>query len=64
MKVACGSEHTLIVSNNQVYSFGWNEHGNLGVGNTVNSGIPVLCFQSDHIYSVSCGYGNSFIVSE
>lgn len=43
--VVCGSEHTLVVLNpvdgcDEVWGWGWNEHGNLGTGDTSNVRIP------------------------
>lgn len=36
--ISCGSESTVIVQNNElIYSCGWNEHGNLGTGDTIDS---------------------------
>lgn len=40
-RIACGSEHTLVVLNpadgcGEVWGWGWNEHGNLGTGDTSN----------------------------
>ena len=44
-RVACGSEHTLAVLNlvdgpGEVWGWGWNEHGNLGMGDTSNVQTP------------------------
>jgi len=44
-RVACGSEHTLAVLNRvggpgEVWGWGWNEHGNLGTGDTSNVLTP------------------------
>ncbi|ELR13671.1 regulator of chromosome condensation (RCC1) repeat domain containing protein, partial [Acanthamoeba castellanii str. Neff] len=30
-KIVCGCEHTLLLAGGQLFSWGWNEHGNLGV---------------------------------
>ena len=43
--IACGSEHTLVVlrsvgGDGELWGWGWNEHGNLGVGDTSNVQIP------------------------
>jgi protein ATS1 len=43
--VACGSEHTLVISYSvdgyaEVLGWGWNEHGNLGTGDTSNIRAP------------------------
>jgi len=45
VQIACGSEHvlTLIKSRDatQIWGWGWNEHGNLGLGNTEDARVPV-----------------------
>ena len=36
MDVACGSRHTVVLtSGNQMYGFGWNKYGQLGLGHTL-----------------------------
>ncbi|KAJ7762329.1 regulator of chromosome condensation 1/beta-lactamase-inhibitor protein II [Mycena maculata] len=46
LKVACGSEHVLAsfvvgTSSTEVWGWGWNEHGNLGIGTTEDVRSPV-----------------------
>ncbi|KAJ6489618.1 regulator of chromosome condensation 1/beta-lactamase-inhibitor protein II [Mycena vitilis] len=47
LQLACGSEHVLASfdildsSTTEVWGWGWNEHGNLGVGTTEDVRIPV-----------------------
>ena len=48
-RIACGSEHTLVVLNpvngcREVWGWGWNEHGNLGTGDTSNVQVPTRLF--------------------
>lgn len=43
--IACGSEHTLVVLTpvggcGELWGWGWNEHGNLGTGDTFNVQTP------------------------
>lgn len=45
-KLACGSEHVLVLSSvdggaKEVWGWGWNEHGNLGDGSTTNVERPL-----------------------
>lgn len=50
-KMACGSEHILCLfevaadegqpSRTEVWGWGWNEHGNLGIGNLEDQDLPV-----------------------
>ena len=49
--VACGSEHTLMILNSvdgcgEVWGWGWNEHGNLGTGDTTNIRTPTRLWPS------------------
>ncbi|CAG8731897.1 23595_t:CDS:1, partial [Racocetra persica] len=38
---ACGSEHSLVISaSNECFSWGWNEHGNCGIGNNIDQWTP------------------------
>lgn len=44
--LACGSEHSLVClavdeQEDEVWGWGWNEHGNLGVGDTLDSPVPL-----------------------
>ena len=43
--IVCGSEHTFVVlrpagGDSELWGWGWNEHGNLGTGDTSNVQIP------------------------
>jgi alpha-tubulin suppressor-like RCC1 family protein len=40
-EIACGSEHTIVISNQKAYAWGWNEHGNLGTGDNSNKNTPI-----------------------
>lgn len=38
LEVCCGSESTIVLDDShKLHAVGWNEHGNLGIGNSVNS---------------------------
>jgi hypothetical protein len=51
-EVACGSEHTLVRGGcGCVAAFGWNEHGNLGTGDTSGRASPA------RVADVGCGGG-------
>ncbi|KAJ5076975.1 hect e3 ubiquitin ligase [Anaeramoeba ignava] len=64
-----GNFHTLILtSKSKLFSFGNNEYGELGNGNTKSQSIPIqielpkLRFNEDiSNYHISCGYRNSFL---
>ncbi|KAF9785764.1 regulator of chromosome condensation 1/beta-lactamase-inhibitor protein II [Thelephora terrestris] len=45
-EIVCGSEHTLVVlksidGRDELWGWGWNEHGNLGTGDTSNVQTPI-----------------------
>ena len=63
VEIACGSEHVLILSHRNtedrsvqqvLWGWGWNEHGNLGIGNTKDTPLPLK------IWSNEPGYGSYF----
>lgn len=76
LKMACGSEHVLCLfqsrsarpPRNEVWAWGWNEHGTLGCGTTVDEKLPVKVWPPDDnspkAVDIAGGYGNSWIVLE
>ncbi|KAG8693502.1 hypothetical protein FRC08_009072 [Ceratobasidium sp. 394] len=46
VQLACGSEHVLLHASNGVWGWGWNEHGNLGLGHTEDVNKPVVIWDS------------------
>ena len=65
-KLVCGSEHILLVLDNRpfpedigvcssVYGWGWNEHGNLGLGHKQDISRPSLIWPND----ILCGGDSS-----
>ncbi|ELU40297.1 RCC1 domain-containing protein [Rhizoctonia solani AG-1 IA] len=40
-QLACGSEHILAIIGEEVWAWGWNEHGNLGVGHIEDARAPM-----------------------
>merc|ERR1712000_793611 len=66
IKVACGGYHTVLIDNkNQKYVFGWNEYGQLGLGDEDNRNLPkklsTLPEGAGKIIKVACG-GNQTIL--
>jgi len=61
-KVVCGSEHTLLLAEGQVYSWGWNEHGNLGLGDEHDRHSPHLikAFAPGSVVDICTGGCHSF----
>ncbi|KIM38330.1 hypothetical protein M413DRAFT_447829 [Hebeloma cylindrosporum] len=72
LKIACGSEHVLtLCSSEQVWGWGWNEHGNLGLGHTGDAPAPVRLwppsYLDDRVSSIQgiwAGLGTSWICAE
>ncbi|KAJ7492034.1 regulator of chromosome condensation 1/beta-lactamase-inhibitor protein II [Mycena latifolia] len=73
LQVACGSEHVLASfaagpSSAEVWGWGWNEHGNLGLGTTEDVRLPVKIWPPDAAHALSgrvgiwAGSGTSWIV--
>jgi len=74
LRIACGSEHVLasfIVlssSTTEVWGWGWNEHGNLGVGTTKDVRIPIKIWPTESPQALGgyvgiwAGSGTSWIV--
>lgn len=69
-QVATGSEHTLAIledseGQRKVYGWGWNEHGNLGLGEGVLEDVrrPAVLHipEGSQIHSVHAGNGTSWI---
>jgi len=73
--IACGSEHTLVIlapvgGRGEVWGWGWNEHGNLGTGDTSNVQTPMRLwpppareiFVDDEPVVVWAGCGTSWIL--
>ena len=48
-----GSEHVVVISKgNEVFSWGWNEHGNLGTGDNTNRAVPTaIGVRASHVYA-------------
>ncbi len=68
ISIACGSYHSMaLTETGQVYSWGLNKYGQLGIGNTLNKNSPTrieLNYQKYKITKISCGQKHSFILTE
>jgi hypothetical protein len=66
--VAAGANHTVVASARGVYTFGCNDHGQLGLGNSVDSHVPVrvkaLSQARDNITQVAAGQCHTLFISE
>ena len=66
LEIACGSEHVLALSRRTtedhrsvqqtLWGWGWNEHGNLGIGNTQDILVPVKIWSNSSPVVVSGSY--------
>lgn len=70
VKVACGLYHTVAVTaGGEVYAFGKNDYGQLGLGHARNVKVPHLVKISisendEKIVDVSCGYYHTVVITE
>src|ERR1044071_275292 len=62
-KVVCGSYHNLAITyNKQIYSWGKNEFGELGLGNKISYDKPQRIGMSE-INKIWCGYNFSIVLN-
>ena len=62
-KVSCGGFHTAIVlTDGNVYTFGWNAYGQLGDGTFTDSNIPVHITEISNAINVQCGYNHTMVI--
>jgi RCC1 and BTB domain-containing protein len=65
--ISCGHLHSIVLTQTgEVYAFGYNNRGELGVGNNTNQLIPTLVngFNSEKIIAISCGTYHSLALTE
>nr|QBK90128.1 MAG: regulator of chromosome condensation protein [Pithovirus LCPAC102] len=61
--VSCGNIYTTIIDeNNEIWSFGCNRDGQLGLGDTDNINIPTKIAFNDKVKSISCGKQHTLII--
>lgn len=64
MQVACGMHHTvLLLQNGQVYTFGSNQHGQLGHGDLILRGSPTLVYSLPTVTQVAAGSNHSVFLT-
>lgn len=60
--ISCGKSHTILIDlNNNVWAFGGNDMGQLGLGDTQDRHVPTQ-IPNINAQSVSCGYKHTIIV--
>lgn len=58
VQVATGSEHTVALSENgTVFTWGWGEHGQLGLGHTLDTFKPTPVKLPSPVHRIACGAG-------
>ncbi|XP_066170134.1 LOW QUALITY PROTEIN: X-linked retinitis pigmentosa GTPase regulator [Sylvia atricapilla] len=66
-KVACGGEHTVVLTEADVYTFGLGQYGQLGHGTLVfESSVPkpVKHLKRHKIRNIACGENHSAVIAE
>src|SRR5205085_7808477 len=62
--ISAGNEHSLILSNiSQIYAFGYNGHGQLGLGDYTDKNSPTLILNLNHIIQIASGFSHSLALS-
>ena len=57
--------HTIILKeNNEVFVFGCNNYGQLGLGHYENQNRPIILMQEIPIYQIACGHYHTMILKE
>ena len=65
-QICCGDDHTLILLNNgHLFAMGANHCGQLGLGDTVDRGVPtpVIAFADEHIADVAASHNGSLALT-
>lgn len=63
VKICQGHEHMLALGKSgQVYAWGWNDYGQLGLGGGQAQFRPVLVKHVSHAEDIACGYASSYVV--
>lgn len=64
ISMACGQYHSVVVTNQAVYSFGKNDYGQLGLESADSQRIPHLVSQLENkgVIQVRCGYYHTIVL--
>ncbi len=64
--VACGRGHTLCVCQKEVFAWGANDCGQLGVGSIFDSPVPkmVSAFSGTQVDGIACGYSHTVVLTQ
>ena len=64
--IECGGDHVFCKSlHNEIYCWGNNEYGQLGLGNTDNQNTPILCssLSNEDVIDIKCGYNHTLVLT-
>ena len=67
IRIACGQTNSMaVLENGEVYGWGYNGNGQLGLGNNINQLNPcrVTALQGVVVTSVMCGYAHTMAVTD
>lgn len=64
INVCCGGEFTIALdSNNQLWSWGCNQYGQLGLGNTEHNNYPTRVIEiPNDVAIITCGYSSFYVL--
>ncbi|KAJ8747117.1 hypothetical protein K2173_008916 [Erythroxylum novogranatense] len=65
--VSCGARHSFILTENgEVFSWGWNKYGQLGLGDTMDRNMPsqVGLLEGCQPKNVACGWWHTLLLGE
>ena len=63
LQVCCGARHTLVKSNQgEVFAWGWNKYGQLGLGDTSNRVLPQQLNTEACVFDFECGWWHSVLM--
>jgi alpha-tubulin suppressor-like RCC1 family protein len=64
IEISAGTYHSLFLTNGgNVYSCGYNNYGQLGLGNNVHKNRPTLIHNLNNIGKISCGFFHSLFLN-
>jgi alpha-tubulin suppressor-like RCC1 family protein len=65
VSIACGANYTIVISDSgQLYAWGHNNYGQLGLGDTAQRSIPELIPLPDKITDIACSHYHNLAIAE
>jgi alpha-tubulin suppressor-like RCC1 family protein len=64
--IACGNEHTIILTEKKLYACGSNNKGQLGLGHNRDQSSPqeIVSFKNEKVKQIECGGFHTFVLTE